>query len=155
MSLPGGENGSDTYVVSLAAVAGERFLVRTYTIPPNAQNGGAAEIWWLEPASAKSKTVISTLPGDGDLVTAVNNDRWLFWSSASTDDAGTPVDVLSFLVDLSTGDTSPMDLGGSSWARQAWWTPDGMLNFRLQGENTVRRLDPAHPRAVGQAGRYS
>lgn len=143
LRLPGTVDGADRYIVALTSVANGHFLLDTYTIPPNAQNGGTVEDWWLEPASGTNKIVLTATGNRSKSLTIAKTDNWLFWSSAACDETGLPMKGQSYLVDLRTGQTRALQLGTPNWPRDALWQGDGKLHYHLPGANEERVLDPA------------
>lgn len=145
------EDGPDRYPVSVEAVAGGRFLLRTYTIPAGAQSGGITHIWLLEPGRYVGE-IVAAVEGGGHFLTEAHNTQWLFWNSYEDNTPGhdpAMKGAQASIVDLQTGKSREVHLGGGNWTKSAAWQADGRLHFKLERGEAWYTLNPESGQVTG------
>ncbi len=141
--LPSTIGPNDVSVTSAQAVGASHFLLFSYELLHNAQNGGTTRIRWMAPDTNTIKELVAAPEGGGAFLTTASNQDWFFWSKYHLGETGAYAsDAQAGLVNMQTGQNEAITLDGSNVAIRAEWASNGTLRYTSGDSQKLMLFDP-------------
>ena len=138
IELPSMIDDVEVSITGIGPAGSTHFWVRTYALPRSAQNGGLVQVFWINPHQRTAQEIVRVGgTGGGHFLTMATNPHWLFWQQSDIGDVTGNPKVQTALVDLETGQSREVDVGGAIDENSATWNKDSQLHYTQHGKQFI------------------
>ena len=95
-------------------------------------------MFWINPHQRTAQEIVRVGgTGGGHFLTMATNPHWLFWQQSDIGDVTGNPKVQTALVDLETGQSREVDVGGAIDENSAMWNKDSQLHYTQHGKQFI------------------